>query len=358
MKKIIIFLILILAFNISNGQKNIKLKKEIISIPGRNFYIKNVIDGRADKNYIGYAWTGAFNIKNNLVFKHGLKNEFKNYFDNVLPKNKNTKAVVLKINDIWVSERIGTMPEIGKAKINIVFYEKENSRYKKIFETTQVYTEEGEDVSKRLENRIRAVIVKSLIKFVKRDTTKINTEYCDLESLLLTSSQEKHGNETQKNKKNKNKRYILNLGQTVGLNAFGWEFNYLNIRINDSSRWMFPRVMSVSVGTLRNRFFKTTGYEAFDMGFYTLGFAAIRKLNKHFNLHLQAEIPFGAERLINQFGLKSTHLFSGIIMNQELFFVSGKNKGLVIGLGLFEFFISSKVYKYDFGLKFKLGVMF
>ena len=87
------------------------------------------------------------------------------------------------------------------------------------------------------------------------------------------------------------------------------------------------------------------------------GICALRKLNDYCWFNLALQIPVGSEVLIDFYGKKTDNIFFGIEPSQGLYFIP-KSFGITFGIGLYEKFLTSEVYKSDFGFKAELGVKF
>ncbi len=181
MNKIYLFFLPILIY--ANGfsqQKSIELKQEKFIIPHQDFYIANVTDNREKKDDIGFVYKGLFNKKTRAYFKGGLEYQFSKYLSNNQTDRILNEPIVLKVVEFNISEKTNSVYEFGYVNIKAEFYRIEDDNLKKVFEIETSETgsamdnENGFDVTKGHEQRIRKVLIKCLEEFSKSNWKNIN----------------------------------------------------------------------------------------------------------------------------------------------------------------------------------------
>jgi hypothetical protein len=175
---IIFLLTLLWAGTVLGQEKYIALKREPLEISNRNFYIKDVIDARANLNDVGFAQTGAFNRKVLVKFDAGVRNELLDYFSAALPPMADQTPVILKLLALKVGEKTGLFSEHGMAEAKMAFYVEKEGRLGKVFETEAFYKTPGKlDVTKFHEENLRKVIGQCLQNFASSDWETVSPVY-------------------------------------------------------------------------------------------------------------------------------------------------------------------------------------
>ena len=169
MKKIFLTLFFIyIGFNIHAKDKTfyLELNMEVFTIENCGFFVSTVLDERKDTTSVGFAQIGAFNKKVNAKIKGGVENSFYDFISNSLPQQDHLNEIILKVQELKVSEHTGFSTETGEAVLSIDFYTyNQNDELVKVFETTSFVSEQALDVTKGHENRVRLAIIDCLKKF-------------------------------------------------------------------------------------------------------------------------------------------------------------------------------------------------
>jgi len=175
------FLFILLLATVTTGQEIfIKLKREPLSISNRTFYIKDIVDARANPNDVGFAQTGLFNKKVLVKFASGIKSELLDYFQEALPQKEGQAPIILQLLILRVGERTGVFSEKAKAEAKIAFYIEREGRWGKVCETAATHESGGMDVTKSHERNLRIVIEKCLQTFAASDWKTAEPVYDDL----------------------------------------------------------------------------------------------------------------------------------------------------------------------------------
>lgn len=112
----------------------IKLKDIKVDISDANFYIEDVIDSRADKDDIGSAMTGIFNIRTPVQLEGGLRESLLKFFNYSLSKSDNKIPIVVNISKLQVEEKT-KFSEYAKAEIEMGFCLKKDDKIGQIYQT-------------------------------------------------------------------------------------------------------------------------------------------------------------------------------------------------------------------------------
>jgi len=170
MKAVFIFIFLFGFCSIAYGQEEfIELQHEPVDFKAEGFFIKNVIDGRADKESIGFVQKGIFKkTKVHASFKHGLETAIYNYLEKSLRQDKTSVPVVLRITHLNISES-KSLPVKGKAEVKMEFFREKNGSLGKLYEAEAFVEKPAINVTKTHEERIREVIITCLESFNKSD---------------------------------------------------------------------------------------------------------------------------------------------------------------------------------------------
>ncbi len=84
-----------------------------------NFFVSKVIDNRIYKDNLGIAQKGVFNKKVLSIFEYPFEEELTDYFSAIFPKSSSKTPVVVRINQLLISEHTGAFKETGKATVNL-----------------------------------------------------------------------------------------------------------------------------------------------------------------------------------------------------------------------------------------------
>lgn len=359
MRKIGLLILVILASINVNGQvKIIELKNEGISIPQRNFYISSVIDGRADKSKIGFAQVGAFNKKVDANFKLTLEETLQQYFNSVLPKADNQEAVVLKIIDLYISEKTLFTSETGRAEIKIEFYKiNNNGQLGKVYEAEAFFEEPAMDVTKKHETRIRKVISDCLKRFSTSNWQEIHPDFKPNELIIATTEQ--IDSTIIEARKSIKIRSIVTFSKTLGINASGWGLNYHGyVNKDEQNKWLIPYTISIENATINTDLFNGTDYQSFELGYFVFGLTGLKKINDILYFQLQGRIPVGNERLTDFSQNEKSNFIIGFGASQGIMLIPKSKFGIVLSAGFYETLLTSELYKNDIGFKFELGLKF
>ncbi|MDP4277846.1 MAG: hypothetical protein Q8914_09465 [Bacteroidota bacterium] len=90
-----------------------------------------------------------------------------------------------------------------------------------------------------------------------------------------------------------------------------------------------------------------------------LGLSGFRNLKDDFYLSLGMQLPVGWERYsYADESKRHTHLLAGVGTEERIFYMSPNKVGLILGVGLYQQLMSSRLYTVDMGLNFDVGIKF
>ena len=338
MKKILI--VLFIFFHIlSYGQKKlIELKNEPVDIKLNGFYISSVIDGRENHDNIGFVRVGMFNKKVNADLSGGVEHSVLNYINNSLIVDTNLVPIVIKIVYLNISENTTFSSEIGRAEIKVEFYQLEDGKLGKLYETEAFLEEPGMDVTKGHEKRIRKILITCLKSFNNSDWRSNLPVYVEKEKIL---SEKENISETSFTKLNQEKvrwNSLLTFNKTFGINAEGWGFSYYGYTVKEKSNWIIPWVVSIESFTINTDYFSQFNYQKAKLNYWMPGLSAFKKLNDNLFVNLTFLIPIGSETLTDFNGHKTDNFLIGIAPTQGLYFIPKSNFGITFGIGIMKDF--------------------
>lgn len=338
----------------------IELKNEHVDLHLKNFYIEKVIDGRTNKENIGFVQKGAFNRKINADLKGGVEAAVYNYLSESVVQDTHSTPVVMRVVYLNISEHTGIASETGKAEIKVEFYKKESNELGKLYETEAFVEKPGMDVTKGHEKRIREVLVACLKSFNNSEWEKATPAFEEAKAVAESPVEMEGTSFSNVQQEAPVWNSLLTFNKTWGVNADGWGLTYYGYTINKKSDWIIPWVISLERYTIDPEYFSQWGYQEAQFSYYMPGLSAFKKLNKNGNLYSNFTfmIPLGSEKLTDFRGEESTHFIIGLAPTQGLYFIPKSKFGITFGLGIYERLLTSKVYKSDIGIKAEMGIKF
>lgn len=135
------------------------------TIENVKFYISDIYDNRVYKTNIGIAQKGVFNKKVLSVFKRSFKDELSNYLETVFPVDTSKTPIVIRINKLLISEHTGAFKETGKAIVSMDVLIENEGEYGLIGSFSAMREKNSMDVTRKHDDRIRAVLKECLMQF-------------------------------------------------------------------------------------------------------------------------------------------------------------------------------------------------
>jgi hypothetical protein len=171
MKRYIIVLVVLLFQSFGFSQKSDDyhiislLPNDTESVEDVNFYIADIIDNRVYTDNIGIAQKGVFNKKVLSKFESAFKDELIGYLQTVFPKNEAKVPLVLRINQLLISENTGAFKETGKAIVNLDVLYLKDGEYYFLDSFSSIREKNSMDVTRKHDDRIRAVLKECLMLY-------------------------------------------------------------------------------------------------------------------------------------------------------------------------------------------------
>lgn len=312
----------------------------------QTFHIKEVIDKRQEK-YLG-RFKDVMYQKRSFRLAPDAAKAIRDFLVVSLPDIPNTKKISIVIEKLAV-QQAQISPSVLKARvlIQLSFLEERDDKGLKEVYNLRHYEEEifplgkEEEAIKTQEKRIRAAL-----------------EYC-----IRQFTSHKNGEKTAIFS---NVAVMSRLGRWYDLFTYtrryskyyqGWEVSYIGFSDNDKE-FMIPFVMSYGQSKPINNIKERKGYVDVDTYVFSPGFHGYVKMFPGIYGVLGAQFPIGIELLKRKESRRKGSFLMGVRTQQGVKLIPWKDMGLVIGIGAFQRVQTSKVYTFDYGIAFELGIHF
>lgn len=151
--------------------------------------------------------------------------------------------------------------------------------------------------------------------------------------------------------------------QSVGFVESSHNLSYYGY-LQGRQKWITPLSLRLSSSTRLNEGALRDGYNADSWKKYILdlGLSGFRNLKDDFYLSLGLQLPIGWERYRYDYETtadrKHTHMLVGLGFEERVFYMTPNKSGLILGVGCYQRLMSSKLYRFDVGLTFEVGIKF
>ena len=155
-----------------------------------------------------------------------------------------------------------------------------------------------------------------------------------------------------------NWKHLALFQKTAGIHADGFKIKYLRNTKSTWKGWLVP--LSIGLGRSNihsDRIVKADYFDANINTFY-LGYTGFKEVRNNLYLNLSLNLSVGSERLIDLGLNRKERFLIGTSPSQSLYFIPDNKYGIVVGLGLYEKLLTSKVYPFDIGIIASVGVKF
>ncbi len=333
----------------------------MIRMSDQKFYIQSVIDGRGNTSEIGFVHKGSFNKKIQVDLQNGLEKSLNDFYRYAVTPDTTLAPIVMRVVFFQISEHTDGPSEIGKAEIKVEFYKKNaEGKWGKVFETEAVDEETAPDVTASHERRIRKVLENVILAFNNSNWQNVQTEYIEFseikgqKSILLNNTLEPE---------KKIWVSLLPIHAAFGTNAEGWGVSYMGFSSSLRGNWAIPFSISYDKYVIDPGLLVRAGYEKATLNYGKIGVGAMRKIGDDFHFVFNMNIPLGFEELekfnpLAQTTTVTNRFIFGFEPTQSFYFITRSRVGFYLGAGIYERFLSSKVYKNDIGLKIEAGLKF
>lgn len=134
-----------------------------------DFYITKIIDNRVYKDNLGIAQKGVFNRKVLSKFDKPFSDELLEYFNIIFPPDTKKEPLIVRVNQLLISEKTGAFKETGKAIVNLDVLCLKDSVYYFLGSFSGYAEKNSADVTGKHDNRIRQVLKACLMEFSNTD---------------------------------------------------------------------------------------------------------------------------------------------------------------------------------------------
>ncbi len=355
-----VFLLGLIASANSIAQTQIQLSSEGFYVANRGFYIAEVIDGRKNKDNIGYTRNWLDN-KNYITIAPDMVAGIQDFADFSLPHDSSLTPVVLKVLFLQVKEeRVSISNNIARAEIKLEFYKESELGLKKVFEIEHfedrnVDDFSDEEISDTYEILIRSVLGHCFNEFSQTGLTHEQSgSYINRQTLAAPSTLEN----LPLTKNNLLLKWvnIISYQKIVSKHTEGWRVSYVGFTENE--KVILPFIYSFDRYRIKPESLKNSNYKS--ANYFTPGFGTVfyQNLFSAIYINFSLQIPVGVERLVAVNNENSNNFIIGIESSQELMFIPKSDFGLVIGVGIYQKAQTSKIFKTNFGVEFRAGIKF
>ena len=344
------------------GQHYIELKSKPVHLRLDSFYVSEVIDARAIKREIGSTNAGSGESEQPVYLREGISKSFKNYIDSVVTMDKTTRAIILAVEELFVSEQAYLAYEAGYAKLRVSFLVRENENYYSLYQT--VTNAEGShiDATKTHEERIRQVIYKALHEFNQQDVLQLEKKPYVFEEAVFTSPFSEIGvnDDLLYNEKNTGRFYShLTAYGVYGMTVNSLGLAYMGYNYNSAHKWFIPFDLMVEIWndiTLNDTQLATM--KSVRLSYFRLGLSGIRYLGKNFFVKFTLMMPIGREDITYMDGFQQKDVVTGISAMQGIWVTTKTKFGVNFGVSCFQQRLTSSIYPWNFGLQINAGFTF
>lgn len=358
MKRLVVILFVTLSAVAYSQEKWIELKHEAVKTETNGFYISGVIDGRQNRDSIGFVQTGLADKSVSAHLYGGLENSLFNYLKNAYPRDTSQTPIVIIVKHLSISETSAFTLEKARAEIKLEFYKTSNGKLGKVYATEYFVEKQSADVSRGHEKRIKTVLDTCIERFNESDWKTVQPEFKarDRVEPADVDTTEADGSETVREDSVTNS--LLTFHMAFGMNASGWSLSYYRFVNKKTSNWIIPWMVSIEAFTINPEIFQKTNYYEARLSYWMPGVSAFKRLSDRLYLNLTLLIPVGRESLTTFYGNVRQNFLFGFAPAQGLYFIPKSNRGLTFGIGVFERVLSSEVYSTDIGFKAEVGFKF
>ena len=161
-------------------------------------------------------------------------------------------------------------------------------------------------------------------------------------------------------KRNKNSehdwRQMVILSRTFGANASSKKIGYFkntNVMLNG---WLIPWGIEIQSSDIDDDYFKKSGYLSGKLNYLSIGRNGFKSFRENTFYNISTNILFGMEEL-KEFSFKEKdNLVIGISLSQGIVYIPKSIFGFVVGCGVYEKFLTSKIYPFDVGIEISAGL--
>ncbi|MDJ1504827.1 hypothetical protein QNI22_29460 [Cytophagaceae bacterium BD1B2-1] len=131
------------------------------------FYIVRVVDTRSDKTNIGIVQRGVTKTKIPVVLQNGAAEQVQEFFNSNLPAKQGYLPVIIRLNQLSVTEKDGVDLQKATAAVVIDFVVKQKDSLYLVLQTSALIRKSGANVSTVHATTLAAALSECIIKFAK-----------------------------------------------------------------------------------------------------------------------------------------------------------------------------------------------
>ncbi len=358
--KVIAFILCLFSFTNGISQIKIQLKSKKFQLDSVEFYITKIIDGRKNKDDIGYVrnWSDK---KKYIILDPSIEKAIQNFVDISLPHSSNSTPIILKIAYLNVkTERISISENTARTEIKLEFYKESYPSINKIFEI-EYYEDYRFDDFSNIE--VLSIYERQICSVLEHCINTFSKEYLDNKKLSPFSNREKLLEPAKIEKLTINKDNpllkwinILSFKIIRSKHTEGWRASYIGF--TENKKTIFPFIWSFDRYRLKRESLIKSDYKS--ANYFTPGFGTTfyYKIISRIYANISLQIPVGVEILRDNNDVSTNNFLVGVTSYQELIFIPKSDFGLVFGAGIYQKAHTSKIYKTDFGVEFSVGIKF
>lgn len=353
-----VLIICLLFVRAANGQEFVTLR----SVPFTTFtdeivYIDSIIDERAVKNLgIHKNLNGE---PTTLKLFQGVEESLKHFFNLTLPYDSLGEAITVKVRALNVQASKRRMndgiAEVARAHVELVFCKREGGELKELY------------TIKHNEDAVFGLYDKWSVYYTHEQRIRASLEYCVHAFLRNYITIKPKLNATDFKAIEENKDLDVHLGQWFNLVTAKWMqsryFQGYGITytgfVDSKKGFIKPYELSFEVNWARDDVAAENGYS--DVNAFVFRpelYFIYKRLTKGIYATASANIPLGFELLEDLEEDNSINFVVGVGASQGLRIIPWQRKGVVIGADFFQQFETSKIYRFDYGVEFVLGINF
>ncbi len=356
MKPVLSIIILFLTLSVS-AQERMSLRTLPFTLQSNEkVYVASVTDKRKVKSLgIQEKINGEKTV---LFLKDGAEKAIEMFYGESLKKDSLYQPVFIELKALNVQESKRRMNngivKVARVHVEMSFFQREAGILKELYTVKHNEDEvfglyERAELYATHEKRIRAALeycMHYFLKNYKEVTSGVSADFIPLR-------------ENEKIEDKLGQWFNLVTAKGMGSRYFqGYGISYTGF-VDSKKGWIRPYETSFEVTWARNDVAEENGYEEVNsFVFRPELYFFYKRLFKGTYASMSANIPVGFELLEELSGDTSFNFVIGIGASQGLRCIPWQKSGLVFGIDFFQRLETSKVYRFDLGVEFVLGINF
>ncbi|OJJ19172.1 hypothetical protein BKI52_20380 [marine bacterium AO1-C] len=350
----------LLAVQQVQAQVQIALKPVKYEMVSPSFYIQEVVDGRKDKQSIGYI-KDHLDEKVTVKLSPNVPQAIQGFVNQSLAKTSDATPIILRVLYLQVKEEQTSTSEVtARGEIKLVFYEQASDKLKQVYVIEhyedQVFATSAKPAMKDVHERsIRSLLEHCLKRFAEEKQTKRLTSK-EVSPQVLNEASTIDQLSITKDKPLGHWHNLITFKRSMGHHTQGWQVSYIGF--SNREEIIVPFVFSLGQSQIKEATTRGSEYRVIDT--YTLSFGSQLYIKLFSNLYANVtlNIPVGLEVLRDRQEKKSQNFLIGIGSKQGLMYIPKSSLGLVFGGGVFQRLQTSRIFSTDWGFELEIGIKF